>query len=148
MSNHHRMNGSRPPAGEPMTSEELAMLSAIHADPKNDSPRLAYAAWLAANGQPDAAEFIQIQCQEPYFKLDTGDDTATLSHDTWWANRDDKLRVNRAIELLNRIYGSMRYPKLRRWYWEESLIVEVMKRTSLPLLLRRSQLFLRCPSSG
>jgi uncharacterized protein (TIGR02996 family) len=110
---------SRPAEDEPMTPEELALLSAIHADPKNDTPRLAYAAWLQANGQPDAAEFIRIQCQEPYFKLDTADDTAKLSHDTWWAYRDHKLRVNRAIELLNRIYGSTRYPKLRHMYWEE-----------------------------
>jgi uncharacterized protein (TIGR02996 family) len=85
------------------------LLSAIHADPRNDSPRIAYADWLEANGQAEVAAFIRIHCREPYFKLDSADDTAKLSHDTWWVQREDKPRVDRAIELFSRIYGTERY---------------------------------------
>jgi uncharacterized protein (TIGR02996 family) len=41
---------------------ELEMLRAIFAAPNRDEPRLAYAAWLEAQGQPERAEFIRIQC--------------------------------------------------------------------------------------
>ncbi len=102
-----------------MAPDELALISAIHADPKSNSPRLIYADWLETNGEPEQAEFIRLLCQQPYFKLDTADGTAKLSHDTWRARSEDKPRVNRAIELLSRIYGSARYPKLRHRYWEE-----------------------------
>ena len=33
----------------PFSPEEFALLDAIHADPRNDAPRLAYADWAAAN---------------------------------------------------------------------------------------------------
>jgi uncharacterized protein (TIGR02996 family) len=43
-----------------MTNHEL--LDAILANPADDAPRLAYAKWLKASGDPDRAEFITVQC--------------------------------------------------------------------------------------
>jgi uncharacterized protein (TIGR02996 family) len=48
------------------TDEELTLLAAIHKKPRPNAPRLAYADWLEKNGKPEYAEFIQLQCQEPY----------------------------------------------------------------------------------
>lgn len=42
-----------------MTSDEKAMLSAIIADPANDTPRLIYADWLEEQGDSNRAEFIR-----------------------------------------------------------------------------------------
>jgi uncharacterized protein (TIGR02996 family) len=43
--------------------QELALLAAIHADPRSDIPRLVYADWLDENGQIEYAEFIRLQLQ-------------------------------------------------------------------------------------
>jgi uncharacterized protein (TIGR02996 family) len=43
--------------------EELSLLAAVHASPKDDTVRLAYADWLEENGEPDYAEFIRWQVQ-------------------------------------------------------------------------------------
>lgn len=51
------------------SDEELALLDAIHADPRDDAPRLAYADWLGEHGEPEYAEFIRIQqrtCRKVY----------------------------------------------------------------------------------
>ncbi len=55
---------SSPPAGalDPVPTER-ALLGAVLAEPEDDSPRLAYAAWLAENGQPERAEFIRLQIE-------------------------------------------------------------------------------------
>ena len=42
---------------------EQALLSAVLAKPDDDAPRLAYARWLAANGQAERAEFIRLQIE-------------------------------------------------------------------------------------
>jgi len=44
-------------------TEELALLAAIVANPKEDAPRLVYADWLDENGQPERAEFIRVQIE-------------------------------------------------------------------------------------
>jgi uncharacterized protein (TIGR02996 family) len=44
-------------------STEQTLLNAVLADPEDDTPRLAYADWLAENGQPDRAEFIRLQLE-------------------------------------------------------------------------------------
>jgi uncharacterized protein (TIGR02996 family) len=44
-------------------SEQAALLSAICADPEDDTPRLAYADWLQENGDEDRAEFIRVQIE-------------------------------------------------------------------------------------
>lgn len=45
-----------------MTDEE-ALLAAILAEPKDDTPRLVYADWLEENDQPERAEFIRVQVE-------------------------------------------------------------------------------------
>jgi uncharacterized protein (TIGR02996 family) len=45
--------------------EELALLAAIHAEPRDDTPRLVYADWLQEHGQEEYAEFIRLQCIPP-----------------------------------------------------------------------------------
>lgn len=46
-----------------MLSDREALLTAIRANPDEDTPRLVYADWLDENGQPDRAEFIRLQCE-------------------------------------------------------------------------------------
>jgi uncharacterized protein (TIGR02996 family) len=41
---------------------EKTLLAAVIASPESDEPRLDYARWMEANGQPELAEFIRIQC--------------------------------------------------------------------------------------
>ncbi len=40
-------------------NDEAALLAAIVADPREDTPRLVFADWLDENGQPERAEFIR-----------------------------------------------------------------------------------------
>jgi uncharacterized protein (TIGR02996 family) len=94
--------------------EELALIAAIHADPRDDAPRLTYADWLAAHDQGELAELIRLTCRQPYFDL-------RMSRTTPWKpvldwgfmdiQEDDPERVRRSIELLERIYGSERLPE-------------------------------------
>jgi len=42
--------------------EELSLLAAIHANPREDTPRLVYADWLQEHDQPEYAEFIRLEC--------------------------------------------------------------------------------------
>jgi uncharacterized protein (TIGR02996 family) len=44
-------------------SDELALLTAIIANPDEDTPRLMYADWLQENGQPERAEFIRVHIE-------------------------------------------------------------------------------------
>jgi uncharacterized protein (TIGR02996 family) len=46
-------------------NRELALLASIHADPRDDAPRLIYADWLDEQGQSELAEFIRLQCKCP-----------------------------------------------------------------------------------
>src|SRR5262249_19745392 len=39
------------------------LLRAIAAAPADDGPRLAFADWLQAHGEPERAEFIRVQCE-------------------------------------------------------------------------------------
>ncbi|GIK15159.1 MAG: hypothetical protein BroJett003_01230 [Planctomycetota bacterium] len=104
----------------PFQADELAIVEAIHDDPRSDSPRLAYADWLAARGERDLAEFIRLQCAEPYFGLaKQGDETATIRPESAHIGFDDPQRVERAIELLGRLHPGDRFPDPRLWqeYW-------------------------------
>ena len=56
-----------------MNSEQLALVGAMHADPRSDSPRLAYADWLENHEAPEYAEFIRLQCEQPYVTISTRD---------------------------------------------------------------------------
>lgn len=44
-------------------SDEAAFLTAIRAQPSDDTARLVYADWLQEHGQDDRAEFIRVQCE-------------------------------------------------------------------------------------
>lgn len=44
------------------SNDELAFLAAIQAEPRDDTPRLAYADWLEERGDP-LGEFIRLQCE-------------------------------------------------------------------------------------
>jgi uncharacterized protein (TIGR02996 family) len=41
----------------------LALLAAVRANPADDLPRLVLADWLRENGQPERADFIEVQCE-------------------------------------------------------------------------------------
>ena len=98
------------------TDEELTLIEAIHADPRNNAPRLAFADLCEGNGLSDLAEFIRIQCQEPYFDL-------RLSRTPPWTAKPDAgfgeiasqepERVSDSIRLLEGLYGSDRFPETR-----------------------------------
>jgi uncharacterized protein (TIGR02996 family) len=45
------------------TRAELKLLDAIHANSREDGPRLAYADWLEHHGQAEYANFIRLQCE-------------------------------------------------------------------------------------
>ena len=44
-------------------SDRLGMIHAIHEQPDDDLPRLAYADWLEERGDADHAEFIRVECE-------------------------------------------------------------------------------------
>lgn len=46
-----------------MTTDQLALLQTINANPGDDAPRLVYADWLSENGQEERGEFIRVQCE-------------------------------------------------------------------------------------
>src|SRR4051812_23267980 len=45
--------------------DEIAILKAIHTEPRDDTPRLVYADWLDEHDQPEYAEFIRWQVRNP-----------------------------------------------------------------------------------
>jgi uncharacterized protein (TIGR02996 family) len=47
-----------------MTHDD-AFLADVLAEPSDDAPRLIYADWLEDAGDPDRAEFIRLQCEQP-----------------------------------------------------------------------------------
>jgi uncharacterized protein (TIGR02996 family) len=46
-----------------VTTDEVAFLTAIKANPADDVSRLVYADWLQENGEPERAEFIRVQIE-------------------------------------------------------------------------------------
>src|SRR5947209_2285796 len=57
-------NASARTVGGSEVNEEQALLTAIVAQPDEDTPRLVYADWIEEHGQPERAEFIRLQIQE------------------------------------------------------------------------------------
>jgi uncharacterized protein (TIGR02996 family) len=104
-------------------AEELRLLAAIHADPRNDGPRLVYAEWLERAGEPAHAEFIRLQCQEPYVAIANRDYTKpgpSFSFDFPYDDPDARARQNRLLHLLPVVYNSARYARQRKLlYYEE-----------------------------
>lgn len=66
-------------------TDHAAFLSAILADPADDTPRLIYAGWLEEMGWGDRAEFIRVQCE--LAKHGGRGIHGTLSHEEWQALR-------------------------------------------------------------
>lgn len=60
----------------PMLSDRDALLSAIRANPEEDTPRLMFADWLDENGDPNRAEFIRLQCELAQLADDGSDSQA------------------------------------------------------------------------
>lgn len=96
----------------PFSDEEQALIAAIHADPKNDAPRLAYADWCQPHELTELAEFIRLMCREPYPQLEDGR-RPRIDVETWELKHDDPDRCSRLVELLGKIYGSERFPETR-----------------------------------
>jgi uncharacterized protein (TIGR02996 family) len=67
-------------------TEREALVAAIAADPKDDTPRLIFADWFQENGEDDRAEFIRLQC-----------DLSHAHDDRAPANSPDKFK--RVVEL-------------------------------------------------
>jgi uncharacterized protein (TIGR02996 family) len=98
----------------PFTAEELNLVEAIHADPKNDAPRLSYADWCKGHDLGELAEFIHLMCQEPRFDLSlkrVPPWEGQLEPGFWEIKESDPDRVARTIQLLESIYGSDRFPE-------------------------------------
>lgn len=107
---------------EPYTAEELSRIDAIHAAPRDDAPRLAYADWLEAHGAGDYAEFIRLQCKRPYIAIRTREGpAASLSHDF----PDDEAglhRLKRLISLWPVIIQSERFAPYRQPYHHQEFV--------------------------
>jgi uncharacterized protein (TIGR02996 family) len=105
------------------SDEELALIAAIHADPKNDAPRLAYADWLEKDGEHLHAEFIRLQCQTPYIAISSRDpDSPRLSFSFAFPHDDPtaRARLARMLEIFPAIYRADRYAAQRKLpYYEE-----------------------------
>jgi uncharacterized protein (TIGR02996 family) len=78
------------------TAEDNAFLRDILAAPEDDAPRLRYADWLMANGDPERAEYIRLDIRQT---RSTGETAATRSRrgnrlrELWAAHREAWLEV-------------------------------------------------------
>jgi uncharacterized protein (TIGR02996 family) len=97
-------------------TEELDLLEAIHADPRNDAPRLAYADWLEMANKPEYAEFIRLQCQQPYIGVvyhPPSKPHVSHSFEMPWEDPEAKTRLNRLLTLAPHAY------RVAKEFWEE-----------------------------
>src|SRR5262249_54515087 len=98
------------------SDDELPLLAAIHADPKNDTPRLAYTEWLEKNGKPEYAEFIRLQCQQPYIGVVYHPASSPgISHrfEMAWGDPQAEARLERLLAL------APHAPRVDKLFWEE-----------------------------
>jgi uncharacterized protein (TIGR02996 family) len=98
------------------TTEELALLEAIHADPRNDAPRMAYADWLEKANRPEYAEFIRLQCQQPYIGVvyhPPSPPHVSHSFEMAWGDPQAEARLKRLLTLAPHAY------RLGKEFWEE-----------------------------
>src|SRR5262249_52162165 len=105
-----------PGAWQKFSNEELAVLSAIHADPATDAPRLIYADWLEERGNP-LGELIRLQCGLALVK------SRGIESDQAMANREKELEYQfkeiwRGMPLYQR---GMVAPQLRNDGFERGL---------------------------
>ncbi len=106
-----------------MTSEELALVDAIHAAPRSDSPRLAYADWLENHGAADYAEFIRLQCERPYVAISVlhGTPSYSLSHELP-EGQAAMHRLKRLISLWPAVIQSERLDPCRQPYHHQEFV--------------------------
>jgi uncharacterized protein (TIGR02996 family) len=104
-----------------MTAEEIALVEAIHADPRADGPRLAYAAWLSDHGAADYAEFIRLQCERPYVTICTrGRPRVSLTYRFPWDDAAAETRLKRVLALYPLLLVSERFAPFRQdYYYQE-----------------------------
>ena len=94
----------------PFSDEERALIEAIHAAPGWNDRREAYAHWCKNHDLFDLGDLIHIQCCWPIFGLSTQGGIHLVT-DPRNLSSGDFLRVDRAIELLSRLYPSERFPE-------------------------------------
>ena len=110
---------------QPYTDQELLLIDAIHAAPRDDGPRLAYADWLEGHGAGDYAEFIRLQCEKPYVGIsnrDPGCPRKSLSWDFPWGDKAAENRLQRLLVLLPEIYRTERFAGLAQLRCYEEFI--------------------------
>ena len=75
-------------SGDPR--QQQVLLRGILDNPDEDSPRLVYADWLEAHGDPDRAAFIRVQCRlavrEQFADVPYGDPDWNQNYELWKAN--------------------------------------------------------------
>lgn len=85
-----------------------ALLAAILAQPKEDTPRLVYADWLEENGQPERAEFIRLQIE-----------LALLAVTIAQLGGEEKIRErlnNRTLRVMSPTLVEIYETRLHQWY--------------------------------
>lgn len=105
-------------AKEALSTDELGLLEAIHADPRNDGVRLVYADWIEEHGQPEYAEFIRLQCQKPYIGVvyhPPGEPQVSSNFHMPYEDQDAWSRLDRLLALAPHAY---RIDRPGAW-WEE-----------------------------
>jgi uncharacterized protein (TIGR02996 family) len=110
---------------QPYAADELSLIDTIHAAPRDDAPRLAYADWLEAHGVGDYAEFIRLQCQKPYVGISNRDPACprkSLSWDFPWGDQAAEDRLQRLLTLLPGIYRTERFAGLAQLRFYEEFI--------------------------
>jgi uncharacterized protein (TIGR02996 family) len=106
-----------------MIPEELALVDAIHADPRSDSPRRTYADWLENHGAPEYAEFIRLQCEQPHVAICTRDKpSASHSYEFPWDDDAAKYRLKRLLSLYPVILLSERFTPYRQDYYYQEFV--------------------------
>jgi uncharacterized protein (TIGR02996 family) len=101
-----------------MTAEEIALVETIHADPQSDAPRVAYAEWLERHGAAEYAEFIRLQCEQPYVAISTRDEPRCgTSYEFPWNDDAANGRLKRLITLYPQVLVSERLAPFRQDYY-------------------------------
>jgi uncharacterized protein (TIGR02996 family) len=104
------MSSSSNHAEVAMKAEEDGILRDIHAHPRSDALRLLYADWLEDHGAPEHAEFIRLQCQQPYVAIRAGDPSHPAnSHELPWGDMEASMRRRRlqALHAILRTSGRL-----------------------------------------
>ena len=111
--------------------EELALLKAIHAAPAEDTVRLVYADWLEEHDLPEHAEFIRLQCVQPYIGIMCHFKRST-DHPFPWGNPEAEARLARLLELFPHVTDSPRCSRFwaYRFQFYRGLAIVEMKLAS------------------